>query len=911
VRFALLLAGVVVFAVAPLQAPPSSTAAEPPNQNDPCSTGGKDTCGTTGVGYYKTYRYGIRWFGDYRGVVPGVAHLWCIDLRYWYPSAAHRYREESGVLKNRDGETIPVGNQQRLAYAIWNYGRSSNANQAAAVMLYVHTLMGDAAPGEVSPSALGPAVVALYDRIADEAARYHGPYRIDARLPGGLNVGDKTQATIRVLSAAGNALPNLGLTLSATGASGFSRRVQTDKNGVARVELQATSAADIRLTVQTDPLASNLPTVYRATTPAAAPNSQRVAAPTAQRVTDTVTATVSKNRIAVSTAAAPARLLVGAASRDKVTIKGAAASWNATVTVRIYGPFASADAIVCNQAPVFESSFKANGSGTFTTPPATFTAPGWYTYREVVPGDANHIGLTTPCGVASESFRVEVQPRLSSIISAQRVTSGTAIFDRVLVAGLSDQHVTVQAALYGPFATRQAITCDNQPIWRGPIDVTADGSYQTDPFTLTVPGFYTYKESIAAAGFVRAAQTVCGDTSETTTLPGQPTIGTQVSTQQARIGASITDKVVVKGLGVLEAPVRVELWGPFATRGAIGCSGTPYWKGSFVAKGDGTYTTAPVQIVKAGYYTYREAIVETASWTGFASPCAEVAETTFAKARPSVTTLVSAQIVRPGAKIFDRIRVRGLGQTPAAIEVKLFGPFATRSAISCSGTPYWQGQVTAKGDGELSSPSVTIAKVGFYTYRERLVGSPLVDEVTTECAVEAETSLGAPQIITGRGDIARFVRARDAGARTPTRVRIESVGIDAPVSPVGIDIPHGVLGAPTHISRLGFWTDGMAPGARSGSILIDGHVDSATAGAGAFFRLHEAKSGDRVHVLTRGGKTYTYRVVSVRNYPKSALPTSVYSRTGQARLVLVTCGGPFIQAAGHYRDNVVLTAVPA
>ena len=29
------------------------------------------------------------------------------------------------------------------------------------------------------------------------------------------------------------------------------------------------------------------------------------------------------------------------------------------------------------------------------------------------------------------------------------------------------------------------------------------------------------------------------------------------------------------------------------------------------------------------------------------------------------------------------------------------------------------------------------------------------------------------------------------------------------------------------------------------------------------------------------------------------------------RLVLVTCGGPFDQAAGHYRDNIVVTAVPA
>ena len=49
-----------------------ASAAEPPNQDDPCSRGGRDSCTTTGVGQYETYRYGLRWFGDYRGAVRGV-----------------------------------------------------------------------------------------------------------------------------------------------------------------------------------------------------------------------------------------------------------------------------------------------------------------------------------------------------------------------------------------------------------------------------------------------------------------------------------------------------------------------------------------------------------------------------------------------------------------------------------------------------------------------------------------------------------------------------------------------------------------------------------------------------------------------------------------------------------------------
>jgi sortase (surface protein transpeptidase) len=141
-------------------------------------------------------------------------------------------------------------------------------------------------------------------------------------------------------------------------------------------------------------------------------------------------------------------------------------------------------------------------------------------------------------------------------------------------------------------------------------------------------------------------------------------------------------------------------------------------------------------------------------------------------------------------------------------------------------------------------------------------------------------------------------------------VRIASLGINAPVSAVGIDIPRGVLAVPPSIHRTGWWKDGAAPGARSGSILIAGHVDSATAGVGAFFKLKDATSGARVTVTNAAGRTFAYRVVSVHDYAKRDLPVGVYSLRGGPRLVLVTCGGPFIASEGHYRDNVVVTALP-
>src|SRR3954451_19021076 len=91
-------------------ATPVASAAEPPNQHDPCSRAGRDSCGTTGKGAYRNYRYGVRWFGDYRGAVAGVSGgTFCIDLRYWYPSKAFGYEQRSAAgLRNRAGEAVPA-----------------------------------------------------------------------------------------------------------------------------------------------------------------------------------------------------------------------------------------------------------------------------------------------------------------------------------------------------------------------------------------------------------------------------------------------------------------------------------------------------------------------------------------------------------------------------------------------------------------------------------------------------------------------------------------------------------------------------------------------------------------------------------------------------------------------------------
>ena len=746
--------------VAIVLAPAAAWAAEPPNQNDPCSRGGRDSCGTTGVGSYETYRYGLRWFGDYRRAVPSVkGATFCLDLRFWYPSRAFRYARvaSSDGVRNRAGELVGDGDLAKMSYAIWRFGNSGRRSGQQAVMLYVHQLMGDGAPGEVDPAALGPAVQSAFRRVARDAARYAGPYRSQTTVPGGasspsLAVRRKTTLSVRVVAASGAAVPNVKLELRLAGAGDLPKTVRTGADGTARIAITPTDVTGgVRGAIRSELVAAPAPAIYAPRRADAARNGQRLAGPATTRASADVAFDVTPARVAATTTATPATLAVGEASRDSVSISGAFGGWRAEVEARLYGPARTRDAIDCSGPPAATTTY-TTGAGPSMTPALRPQRTGWYGYQLVIPSSDDVIGLTTPCGEASELLKVEAQPTVRTQVSAPAVDPGAEITDTALVQGLGGETVTVVASLYGPYAAPEKITCQAPPVWTGSFEASADGSYVTEPVALTVPGYYTYRESIAAGEFVRPLTTPCAETAETTIVRGRPQIATQVSAQETAPGASITDSVVVGGLGALSATVDVELWGPFATREAIRCEGTPTATSTLLAVGDGTYTSAPTTLDRAGFYTYRESIAATDAYAGATTACGELSETTLARATPAVTTVVSRQAVRPGAKIFDRIKVTGLGRTPARVEVRLFGPFASRAAMSCAGAPRWQGSVAVSGDGEIRSPQVRVPRAGFYTYREHIVGTPTVAALQTPCGEETETSLARPLILTGRGD---------------------------------------------------------------------------------------------------------------------------------------------------------------
>jgi hypothetical protein len=136
-------------------------------------------------------------------------------------------------------------------------------------------------------------------------------------------------------------------------------------------------------------------------------------------------------------------------------------------------------------------------------------------------------------------------------------------------------------------------------------------------------------------------------------------------------------------------------------------------------------------------------------------------------------------------------------------------------------------------------------------------------------------------------------------------------GIDAPVDPVGVS-PEGDLGIPEDPNRLGWWDGGAAPSSGTGTVVIDGHVDSERYGEGFFVNLRRLAPNDRLTLTDAAGARTEWTVVEAGEYPSANLAeTGVFEQQFAPRLVLITCGGPFDRAAHRYLNNLVVYAVPA
>jgi hypothetical protein len=69
------------------------------------------------------------------------------------------------------------------------------------------------------------------------------------------------------------------------------------------------------------------------------------------------------------------------------------------------------------------------------------------------------------------------------------------------------------------------------------------------------------------------------------------------------------------------------------------------------------------------------------------------------------------------------------------------------------------------------------------------------------------------------------------------------------------------------------------------------------------------RAGDRLYVSRADGTTAEFRVTAIETYLKDHFPTTaVYGPTPDPELRLITCGGTFDHATGHYLSNTIVYA---
>ncbi|GAB3492948.1 hypothetical protein GCM10027572_19670 [Flexivirga lutea] len=165
-------------------------------------------------------------------------------------------------------------------------------------------------------------------------------------------------------------------------------------------------------------------------------------------------------------------------------------------------------------------------------------------------------------------------------------------------------------------------------------------------------------------------------------------------------------------------------------------------------------------------------------------------------------------------------------------------------------------------------------------------------------AAAAQTSAAAAEQSNGEDELP-----------APSHLTIRRLGISMRVIPRGVS-KDGQMAIPADPDTVGWYEYGPKPGAPQGTPVLAAHIDADGYGLGPFARLVNLRRGDRVDV-TAGRTKLSYRVQTVTAIakPDVDLP-NLFATTGSPQLHLVTCGGSYDYSTHHYRDNIVVTAVP-
>ncbi len=139
----------------------------------------------------------------------------------------------------------------------------------------------------------------------------------------------------------------------------------------------------------------------------------------------------------------------------------------------------------------------------------------------------------------------------------------------------------------------------------------------------------------------------------------------------------------------------------------------------------------------------------------------------------------------------------------------------------------------------------------------------------------------------------------------PVRLKIPSLGVDAPFEYVGLT-PEGAMDVPKGPAEVAWYKLGSKPG-DIGSAVVAGHSGYKNNKMGVFDNLYKLKKGDKLYIEDEKGNTIIFVVRESRKFNPKADALDVFgSSDGKAHMNLVTCVGAWNDVERTHSERLVV-----
>ncbi|MCL4410173.1 MAG: Ig-like domain-containing protein, partial [Gammaproteobacteria bacterium] len=340
--------------------------------------------------------------------------------------------------------------------------------------------------------------------------------------------------------------------------------------------------------------------------------------------------------------------------------------------------------------------------------PYTPQFAGLYFFRAIYSGDSNYV--SSQSGITDEPLPVtsgSTPSHTATLLSALSIQIGQSVTDSVSVTGaggVPSGSVRFEVQAVGSSAWVQ---------FGSDKTLNSTGMATSDPYVPTFAGTYYFRAVYGGDGVF--ANSVSGDLEEPLTIVAGTTASTTttlLSSDNIRIGNSVTDTATVTGVG--GTPSGTVLF-------QVRVSGSSAWT-TFSTKplSSGSATSDPYVPASAGAYNFRALYSGDATYANSISgDLDEPLTVTSGSASSTATTLLSASSILVNNAVTDTVTVTGSSGTPSGYVT--FEVQAPGSSVWTQFGSVKMLDLSGKATSDPYIPSLT----GLYHFRAHYGGSSL------------------------------------------------------------------------------------------------------------------------------------------------------------------------------------------